>query len=97
MIHVSIAEDLPEIRQGLELMIENQPDMVLSSSSINGMEAAIAILATQPDVVIMDIDMPEMNGIECIKQIASKCRNYKSILCYLPMPILAPNQLFYIL
>lgn len=75
MIHVSIAEDLPEIRQGLELMIENQPDMVLSSSSINGMEAAIAIVASQPDVVIMDIDMPEMNGIECIKQIASQCRN----------------------
>ena len=73
MIHVSIAEDLPEIRQGLELMIENQPDMVLSSSSINGMEAAIAIVASQPDVVIIDINMPGMTGIECIEKIAVNC------------------------
>ena len=66
MIHVSIAEDLPEIRLALERMIAAQPDMVLASSSDNATDAAVAILASQPDVVIMDINMPGMNGIECI-------------------------------
>ena len=73
MIHVSIAEDLPEIRRGIEWMIEKEPDLVLASSSANGTDAAKDIVAAQPDVVIMDIDMPGMNGIECIERIVANC------------------------
>ena len=61
MIHVSIAEDLPEIRSALERLITEQKDMVLASSSSNWDEAAAAIINTQPDVVIMDINMPGMS------------------------------------
>ena len=75
MIHVSIAEDLPEIRQGLERIISTQADMVLASSSPNAIEAAAAITSSQPDVVIMDINMPGMSGIECITKIAGDCPN----------------------
>jgi len=73
MIHVSIAEDLPEIRQALERMIAAEQDMVLASSSDNATDAAIAIVASQPAVVIMDINMPGMSGIECISKIAGDC------------------------
>lgn len=73
MIHVSIAEDLPEVRQGLERMIIAEPDMALASSSDNGTYAAIAITAAQPDVVIMDINMPGMSGIDCIRKIKDAC------------------------
>jgi DNA-binding NarL/FixJ family response regulator len=73
MIHVSIAEDLPEVRQGLERMIIAEPDMALASSSNNGTDAAIAITASQPDVVIMDINMPGMSGIDCIRKIKDSC------------------------
>ncbi len=73
MIHVSIAEDLPEIRQALERMIAAEPDMALSSSSPNAIVAAAAILASQPDVVIMDINMPGMSGIDCIRKIKDDC------------------------
>ncbi len=73
MIHVSIAEDLPEIRQALERMIAAEPEMYLASSSPNAIDAAAAILASQPDVVIMDINMPGMSGIECIRKIKDDC------------------------
>ena len=73
MIHVSIAEDLPEIRLALARMVAAQPDMVLASSSENAIDAAVAIIELQPDVVIMDINMPGMTGIECIKKIEEEC------------------------
>jgi len=73
MIHVSIVEDLPEIRLALERMIAAEPDMALDSSSDNAPDAAVAIVASQPDVVIMDINMPGMSGIECIQKIACDC------------------------
>lgn len=73
MICVSIAEDLPEIRNALEQLIKAQSNMLLTSSSPNAEEAAIAIINTQPDVVIMDINMPGMSGIECIRKIKADC------------------------
>ncbi len=75
MISVSIVEDLPEIRSALERIIKAEPDMLLLSSSSNAEEATPAIVAAQPDVVIMDINMPGMNGIDCIKKIGGDCPN----------------------
>ena len=69
MITVSIAEDLPEIRAGVEKIISEQPDMLLLSSSRNAIEAMPLIVEKQPDVVIMDINMPLMNGVEATKEI----------------------------
>ncbi len=73
MIHVSIAEDLPEIRKALEQLLQSQKDMVLLSSSATGEDASAAIVKVQPDVVIMDINMPGMSGIECIRKIKDDC------------------------
>lgn len=73
MIHVSIAEDLPEIRLALEKLIQSQDDMLLLSSSANGEEAATAIVQMQPDVAILDINMPHISGIECIQKIKNDC------------------------
>lgn len=73
MICVSIAEDLPEIRNALEKLIKEQPDMLLVSSSPDAEQAAVAIVHAQPDVVIMDINMPGANGIECIEKIKDDC------------------------
>ena len=75
MITVSIAEDLPEIRAGIEKIVSEQTDMLLLSSSRNAIEAMPLILEKQPDVVIMDINMPGMNGIDCIAKIKDECPN----------------------
>ena len=73
MITVSIAEDLPEIRNSIERLIKEQLDMLLLSASANAQEAMPLIIEKQPDVVIMDINMPGMNGIDCIRAIKSDC------------------------
>ncbi len=73
MITVSIAEDLPEIRNSIERLITEQPDMLLLSASANAQEAMPLIIEKQPDVVIMDINMPGMSGIDCIRTIKSDC------------------------
>jgi len=73
MISVSIVEDLPEIRSSLERLIKEQPDMLLFSVSSNAEDAMPEIIRTQPSIVIMDINMPGMNGIDCIRNIKSDC------------------------
>jgi DNA-binding NarL/FixJ family response regulator len=73
MIHVSIAEDLPEIRKALEQLVQSQEDMVLLSSSATGEAAADAIIKAQPDIALLDINMPGISGIECIEKIKDDC------------------------
>jgi DNA-binding NarL/FixJ family response regulator len=75
MIGVGITEDLPEVRQGIERLIRQQADMLLLFAVATAEEALTAIAETQPDVVIMDINMPGMNGIDCIQAIAPKARH----------------------
>src|SRR5450432_2069996 len=73
MISVSIVEDLPEIRSSIEKLIREQPDMLLLSSSSNAEDAMPLIKEAQPEVVIMDVNMPGMSGIECISKIKDDC------------------------
>jgi DNA-binding NarL/FixJ family response regulator len=73
MISVSIVEDLPEIRSTLEKIIKAESDLLLLSSSQNGEDAMPLIIEAQPDIVIMDINMPGMNGIDCIRAIKNDC------------------------
>ena len=73
MISISIVEDLAEIKSSLERLIKEQPDMLLLSASSNAEEAMPLILDTQPDIVIMDINMPGINGIDCIRKIKDDC------------------------
>ncbi|MEP7143294.1 MAG: response regulator transcription factor [Ferruginibacter sp.] len=73
MITVSIVEDLPEVRSSIERLIKEQPDMLLLSSSSNAEDAMPLIKEAQPDVVIMDVNMPGINGIECIIKIKDDC------------------------
>ena len=68
-IHVLIADDHPIVRQGLELVINAQPNMKLVGQATNGTEALRLFEALQPDVVVMDLKMPDENGLFAIEQI----------------------------
>lgn len=73
MIAVSIVEDLPEVRHSLERMIKDEPGFLLLSSSTTAEEAMPLIKENQPDIVLMDINMPGITGIECINRIKDDC------------------------
>ena len=73
MISVSIAEDLSEVRVSLEKLIQEQPDMLLLSSFPNAEEAMPRLKEQQSDIVIMDINMPGISGIDCIRKIKDDC------------------------
>lgn len=73
MISISIVEDLSEIRYSLERLIKEQPGMVLLSSFANAEEAIPQLSQQQPDIVIMDINMPGISGIDCIRKVKDDC------------------------
>jgi DNA-binding NarL/FixJ family response regulator len=73
MIRIIIAEDLEEIREGLVQLLTQQDDFVVVSAFSNGQDAMPEIIESQPDIVIMDIHMPGISGIDCIREIKDQC------------------------
>jgi DNA-binding NarL/FixJ family response regulator len=70
-IRVGIADDQPLIRTGLRTMIEHTADLALVAEAENG-EQAVAIARTHtPDVLLMDVRMPELDGIEATRRITT--------------------------
>jgi DNA-binding NarL/FixJ family response regulator len=73
MISVIVAEDLLEIRNSLVKLLQEQKDILFLSAFGNAEDAAPEIIHAQPDIVIMDINMPGISGIECIRKIKDDC------------------------
>lgn len=73
MISVMVAEDEPEIRNSLAQLLYQQDDIIFLAAYANAEEAAGEIVKAQPDIVIMDINMPGMSGIDCIRKIKDDC------------------------
>jgi DNA-binding NarL/FixJ family response regulator len=79
-IRVLIVDDHPLLREGVMAVLENETDMRVVAEASNGREAVEAFPAHRPDVVLMDIQMPEMNGIEAIAGIRSEAPNARIIV-----------------
>jgi DNA-binding NarL/FixJ family response regulator len=71
-IRVLIADDHAIVREGLRIMLGNQPDMEVVATAGNGREVLRLVDSHDPDVVVIDISMPELNGIEAIQQIGPR-------------------------
>jgi NarL family two-component system response regulator LiaR len=69
-IRVMIADDHAVVRQGLTTFLELQEDIEIVAEASDGEEAARAAARTKPDVALMDLAMPRLDGIEAIAQIA---------------------------
>jgi DNA-binding NarL/FixJ family response regulator len=72
-IRVSIVEDLVEVREGLMDLIRSDKELLLVETFDNAETAVERLPQMQADIVLMDINLPAMSGIECIKQIKGKC------------------------
>jgi DNA-binding NarL/FixJ family response regulator len=71
-IRLLLADDHAVVRSGLRLLLESQPDMVIIGEAENGEDAIRRTKELGPDVVLMDIEMPGMNGIEAARQIKAQ-------------------------
>lgn len=73
MIKVMLVDDHTVLRDGLRFLLEAQGDIQIVATAGNGKEAIEQALLDCPDVIIMDISMPVMNGIDATQQIREFC------------------------
>jgi DNA-binding NarL/FixJ family response regulator len=71
-ISIAIVEDLDEVRDGLKNFISLSTDFTVVGTFKSGEEALVDLPRLSPDIIIMDINLPGMNGIECIRQVKDK-------------------------
>ena len=72
-IKVSIVEDLAEVREGLSELVSSDKELLMMENFDNAESAIEKLPALDPDIVIMDINLPGMSGIDCIRLIKEKC------------------------
>src|ERR1700733_12355225 len=70
-IRILLADDHTVMRSGLRLLLERQPNLKVIGEAADGREAVTLAAAEEPDVVVMDIAMPHLNGVEAARQIVN--------------------------
>ncbi len=79
-IRILLVDDHDVIRTGLKSFLETQDGLKVVGEARNGIEALSMATQHQPDVIIMDITMPEMDGLEATRQLSERCPNC-NVLC----------------
>lgn len=79
-IKVLIADDDPRLRSATRLLVDSEPDMSVVAVAANGAQALAAVDLHHPDVVLMDVRMPVMNGIDAARQLLSRDEGTRVIM-----------------
>ncbi len=72
-IRILLADDHAVVRRGFRMILASQPDMEVIGEAMNGREAVELAQSLQPDIVVMDVSMPELSGIEGTRRISELC------------------------
>jgi len=76
---ILLADDHAVVRQGFKMLLSAQPDMEIVGEAANGREAVDSAEALRPDIVVMDVAMPELNGIEATRRLAASAPHTRVI------------------
>ena len=79
-IQIMIVDDHAIVREGLRLSLERQPGICIVGEASNGHEAVGKMVQTNPDIIVMDISMPDLNGIEATRQIMERSPQTRVII-----------------
>src|SRR4051812_16661951 len=81
MIHIAIVEDKDHLREALASYIRPEADMLCVYRFVNAEEALTTLSADPVDVVLMDIHLPGMSGIECVRQLKQLHPGMQHMMC----------------
>jgi DNA-binding NarL/FixJ family response regulator len=71
-IRVLLADDHPVVRQGIRTLIERSPDIVVVAEAENGLDVLLLVEKIRPDLVVLDIEMPHMSGVEVARRLKAQ-------------------------
>ncbi|PPD57893.1 response regulator [Dehalogenimonas etheniformans] len=80
MIKILIADDHPAVRSALKCFLETEDGVEVVGDASNGTDAVIALEKLRPDILLSDVRMPGLNGLEVLNHIRAKCLPTKAIL-----------------
>lgn len=79
-IEILLAEDHTIVRKGLLSLLEAEPDMHVIGEAENGRETVEKVIELEPDIVVMDISMPKLNGLDATRHIKKQCPDIKILV-----------------
>lgn len=79
-IRILIADDHPVVRDGLTAILETQPEFEVIAEASSGAEALDKAAAYQPDILLLDLEMPEMDGVQVVKELRARYPQIKIIV-----------------
>jgi DNA-binding NarL/FixJ family response regulator len=80
VIRVVLADDHALVRDGLRAVLAREPDIAVVGEAADGRQALTAVEATRPDVVVLDLSMPLLNGLDAARALAGRDRGPRPIL-----------------
>ncbi|MCX4679040.1 response regulator transcription factor [Streptomyces sp. NBC_01433] len=79
-VRVLIADDQAMVREGFAVLLASQPGIEIAGTAADGLEALVKVAELRPDVVLMDVRMPEMDGLEATAQIVASTPDTKVLI-----------------
>jgi len=80
MINIVLVDDHELVRDGIKALLEEEQNVTVVNEASNGFEALDILKSERPDLLIVDIKMPKMNGIEMVKEVKKNYKNIKTLM-----------------